>query len=157
MRNGAFTFAKALVSSQLASLVDILITFLLANVFGLYYVVSTFIGSVSGGVFNCIVNYGWTFNAHDCPKRNIAVKYFIVWGGSLLLNTYGTYIITEWIKDIHLTERMAGFAYTNVFMIPKIAVAVLVGIFWNYMLQKYFVFRNVLFDKLIKKNNDYGV
>lgn len=152
MRNGVFTFAKALLSSQASSLVDIVVTFLLANVFGLYYVVSTFVGSVSGGVFNCVVNYGWTFNSPDCPKKNIAVKYLLVWGGSILLNTYGTYILTEWIKNFNWAERMADFLYTNVFMLPKIIVAIIIGIFWNYLLQKYFVFRNVFFDRFIFKN-----
>lgn len=151
-RKGAFTFVKALLSSQIASLVDIIVTFLLVNLFGLYYVVSTFTGSVAGGIFNCILNYEWTFDFPDCPKRNIAVKYFIVWIGNLLLNTYGTYLLTEWVKDMSWVKEVETFAYTNVFMIPKVIVAVLVGVFWNYMLQKYFVFRTVYFDRYILKN-----
>lgn len=150
-RHNILTFLKALFSSQLASLVDISVTFLLANVFGLYYVYSTAIGSVSGGVFNCVVNYEWTFRYSECSKLSVAIKYIIVWLGSIFFNTGGTYLLTELMNRAPFVKNMADFAFDNMFMLPKIIVAVLVGIFWNYYLQKYFVFRRCFFDRLITK------
>lgn len=150
-RNNILTFLKALFSSQLASLVDICVTFVLANIFGLYYVYSTAIGSVSGGVFNCVVNYEWTFRRSGCSKVSVAVKYLIVWLGSIFFNTFGTYLLTELLNTTRFVQNMAGFLSVNMFMVPKITVAVLVGIFWNYYLQKYFVFRRCFFDRLITK------
>lgn len=150
-RNNIQTFIKALFSSQMASLVDICVTFVLANIFGLYYVYSTALGSVSGGMFNCIVNYEWTFSRSGCSKISVAAKYVIVWIGSILFNTFGTYLLTELLNKTRFVQDMAGFFSVNIFMVPKIMVAILVGVLWNYYLQKYFVFRRCFFDRLISK------
>lgn len=148
-RRGILTFTKAMVSSQMASLVDIAMTFVLANVCGIYYLYSTLIGSVCGALSNCYVNYSWTFCAKDCSKMNVLIKYVIVWMGSIALNTCGTYLLTEWIIRFHWTERLASFAFTNIFMVPKIVVAVAVALSWNYVLQKHFVYRRNSFDRFL--------
>lgn len=148
-KKGILTFTKAMLSSQMASLVDITVTFLLANVCGLYYLYSTFSGSVCGALFNCYVNYKWTFRSTGCSKLNVLFKYIIVWVGSIALNTLGTYLLTEWIIKFNWTERLASFAFDNIFMIPKIIVAVIVALCWNYTLQKHFVYRNCFFDRVI--------
>ncbi len=148
-KKGILTFTKAMLSSQMASIVDIAVTFLLANVFGLYYLYSTFSGSVCGALCNCYVNYEWTFRSNGCSRWNVMIKYIIVWVGSIAFNTCGTYLLTEWIIAFNWTERLASFAFDNIFMIPKIAIAVFIALVWNYTLQKYFVFRNCFFDRII--------
>lgn len=147
------TFTKAMLTSQVASVVDICVTFVLANVFGLYYVYSTMIGSISGGAFNCYVNYQWTFDSPDCPKISIIIKYAIVWIGNIVLNTYGTYVLTEWITDFSFVDRLASFVSTNIFMIPKIIVAVIVALFWNYTMQRNFVYKRCFFDNMFHLKN----
>lgn len=148
-RRGLLTFTKAMVSSQAASAVDIAVTFVLANVCHLYYLWSTVAGSICGALFNCHVNYKWTFRSNDCSRFNVLVKYVLVWLGSIALNTAGTYVLTEWIVRFHWTERLAAFAFDNIFMVPKILVAVLVALGWNYVLQKHFVYRNCAFDRAV--------
>ena len=110
--------------------------------FGVYYLYATFTGSVIGGIVNCVVNYGWVFHAAGCKKTHVAVKYLLVWGGSIFLNTWGTYLLTEWLTDMKWVNGWLGYYVDNVFILSKIIVAVLVAFFWNYQLQRVFVFRN---------------
>ena len=121
-------FIKAQASAIVATCVDFGVTILLAQCFGLYYVCATVTGAVSGGVTNCIVNYKYVFSDAHQHKWCVAVKYFVVWIGSILLNTYGTYALTE-LMQVH-------------FLYPKVIVAVVVAVAWNYMLQRNFVYRN---------------
>ena len=122
------TFCKAQCSAWIASAIDFGTTIILAHVFGLWYGYSTFIGALNGGIANCLINYRWVFHAFEMKKRNIAIRYLVVWGGSILLNTYGTYILTE------LSDQY--------FMFSKIIVSVIVAVFWNYQMQYRFVFNS---------------
>ena len=142
-KGGIFTFLRAQLSSQLASITDFIVTIILANVFNLYYVLATFIGSICGGITNCVVNYQWTFKAMDVKKRYVAIRYLVVWGGSILLNTSGIYLMTELLKKIPLLMKVPDFFYDNIFIISKIIVSLLVGFVWNYNMHRFFVFRNL--------------
>ena len=117
LRTKLITFCKAQCSAWIASAIDFGTTIILAHVFGLWYGYSTFIGALNGGIANCLINYRWVFHAFEMKKRNIAIRYLVVWGGSILLNTYGTYILTE------LSDQY--------FMFSKIIVSVIVAVFWN--------------------------
>ncbi len=138
---------KSLFSAQLAGIIDFLTALLLANC-GLYYVASTFCGALTGGVVNCCINYKWVFNSTDCSKRNIAIKYLLVWTGSIFLNTYGTYMLTESILDMEWASQLSGLFAINLFLIPKIIVAIFVSIFWNFLLHKNFVYRDCHIDEM---------
>ena len=96
-RREVWLFMKAQLSAQIATVIDFLITILLVKLFGIYYLYATFIGSVVGGIVNCVINYEWVFKAEDCKKIHVGLKYFIVWGGSILINTWGTFALTEWL------------------------------------------------------------
>jgi len=87
---------------------------------------------------NCMVNYRWVFDADGLKKKNVVVKYFVVWTGSILLNTLGTYLLTE------LSQQY--------FLFAKAVVAVSVGLLWNYQLQRLFVYRDThIIEKIHKK------
>ena len=119
-------FGKAQCSAWIASAVDFGITLLLTSLVGMWYGYSTFIGSVCGGLTNCAINYRWVFNAFGMKKKYVALRYMFVWVGSIALNTFGTWQLTE----------ISGSNY----IISKTVVAVLVAVFWNYQLQRTFVF-----------------
>ncbi len=140
---------KALFSAQLSGLVDFLTSFLLANVCHLYYVASTFLGALTGGVFNCCLNYRWVFRAAGCSKALVAIKYAMVWAGSIFFNTYGTYLLTEVMMRTAWAASLSAYGATNLFLLPKIIVALLVSLFWNFLLQRNFVYRNTAFDTFI--------
>ena len=103
--------------------------------------------------------YKWTFRGNEVSKRMVAIKYALVWVGSLLLNSYGTefvhYLLSnwQWLSSI-------GFKDAGCFMTAQLLVSFIVSVFWNILLQRYFVFqdldiRGFFFpSKQQDKNND---
>lgn len=126
IRQSILTFTKAQCSAWVASAVDFGVTLLLVNFLNVWYGYATFIGALSGGMVNCSINYRWVFHAFDQKKKYIAMRYIFVWAVSIALNTFGTFSLTE------LTN-------TN-YIISKAIVAMLVAVFWNYQMQRSFVF-----------------
>lgn len=137
-----WVFLKAQISAQIASVVDFLTTIVLAKTLGLFYLYATFLGSVAGGIVNCAVNYKWVFQSDGCKKRYVALKYIAVWATSILLNTWGTFALTEWLTALPRLNEWLGHYVDNIFIAAKIVVALLVGFFWNYQMQRQFVYRN---------------
>ncbi|NDV64589.1 GtrA family protein [Bacteroides sp. 224] len=141
-KGGIFMFIRAQFSSQLASVCDFVATILLAKLFGLYYVYATLLGAICGGVVNCVINYQWTFKSKECRKTHVALKYLIVWIGSILLNTLGTYCLTETLVRIPWLRDLIDQYFDDFFIIPKIIVSLLVSFLWNYNMHRLFVYRN---------------
>lgn len=141
-RQAIWVFFKAQVSAQFASIVDFLVTILLVKLFGIFYLYATFSGSVTGGIVNCAINYKWVFHSKECKKLHVALKYFAVWGCSILLNTWGTFVLTEWLTTLQWVNKLLGYYVDNVFIITKIFMAILVAFLWNYQMQRVFVYRN---------------
>lgn len=134
---------KALCTAQAASVIDFVVTVLLSSVMGVYYVVATSVGAVTGGVVNCILNYHWVFPGSGARKLHIAIKYFLVWGVSILLNTFGTYLLTEWLRGSKLAVGLLGTHADQVYIFSKIVVAIIVALAWNYQMQRSFVYKNL--------------
>ena len=135
----------AQLSAWLASAGDFLVTISLVKFGGLFYLYATFIGSVVGGVTNCVINYGWVFHADGCKKVHVAVKYLIVWGMRIMLTT------REWVTGMGWMERLPAYYADNMFIVSKMLVAVTVAFFWNYSMQRTFVYRNLNFRRIFRK------
>ncbi len=121
------TFLKAQTASLMATLMDFTITVLLKEVFHTWYLVASISGTITGGVLNFLINRSWVFRAKDKKIQFQAFKYILVWIGNLVLVSGGVFILTNY----------GGISY----LVSKIAVSVAVGIFYNYVLQKRFVFK----------------
>jgi len=121
------TFIKAQAASLTATVVDFTMTILLKEVFHCWYLVASIIGTISGGVVNFMMNRSWVFLAHDKKIHFQAVKYILVWVGNLVLVSGGIFFLTKY----------GGWSY----IVSKITVSVIVGVFYNYVLQKRFVFK----------------
>lgn len=150
---GILLFLKASVSSQIASWVDMGLSFILFSVVNLTLYDGFFakaIGAATGGVINCCINYKWTFRPEGCSKRTVAVKYAMVWLGSLLLNSFGTAFVTGFVSDLPILAEW-GVSKDSVFFVAQLAVSLVVSICWNFMLQRYFVFNNVQIKTKVKK------
>lgn len=147
-RRSFILFFKAMCSAQIASAADFATTLFLVNLCGLYYVSATFVGALVGGVVNCCINYKWVFSVSS-SKSHIALKYLMVWGGSIFLNTGGTYLLTEGMMRMAWVDRLNACVSVNLFLLPKVIVALLVSFFWNYQLQRKFVYRDCRFDRFI--------
>lgn len=128
LKTTVVTFTKAQCSAWVASCVDFGMTLILASLCGVWYGYATLIGAFTGGLVNCGINYRWVFHAFGLKKKYVALRYVFVWVGSIALNTFGTWRLTE----------LAGINY----VISKTIVAVLVAVLWNYQLQSKFVFKS---------------
>ena len=137
------TFLKAQLSAQFASLVDFAVTVVLAKCFLLFYLYATLIGSVVGGMVNCVINYRWVFQGSSCKKSFIMMKYLFVWIVSIALNTWGTYFLTEWLTQMAWLNRLLSSYIDDLFIFSKVVVAVSVALLWNYQMQRLFVYRNL--------------
>lgn len=127
-------FLKAQLSSLGATCVDLLVTALLFRLAGFSPFWSTLLGAVCGGIVNCITNYRWTFRGTDRSRRGVAIRYLVVWGGSILLNAWGVKAAVA-ILPSHPAVTLTQL------MVIRIIIAVLVAILWNFNLQKRWVYR----------------
>ncbi|ETZ23405.1 GtrA family protein [Pedobacter sp. V48] len=129
-KNAVFVFAKAQLSAFTGGIVDYLVMILCTELLGIHYTISIAIGGIVGAVVNFSVNRYWTFttaNANKAPVGQQLAKFIFVVGGSILLKSSGTYLFTTWLKiDYKIT---------------RIMVDIIVSLGFNYVLQKYWVFR----------------
>jgi putative flippase GtrA len=124
------TFLKAQLAAIAGSAVDFLIYALMVQLTGnspAMVSLATAEGAVSGGVINFLIARKWVFNEGQHTARVQAARYILVWAGSILLNSLGMYLVTY-------------FTTLN-YMVARILVSVLVGVVYNYFLQKRFVFK----------------
>ena len=139
------TFLRSSVSSQIASWIDMGTGFVLFAFCHLAPWLSTAIGAVAGGIVNCCINYRFTFHASSVPVKAVAVKYLIIWMGSLCLNVYGTQLVYTLLQHLTFLEDL-GFRPNGYYAAARLSVSLVVSIFWNFLLQKNFVYRNTRFD-----------
>lgn len=150
--SGWFTFIRSSISSQIASWIDMGTSFVFfAFVFSAldpFYRsnLSVAVGAVAGGIVNCCINYRFTFHAKGQSVQAVAVKYAMVWVGSLLLNMYGTTGVAtlmsrwQWLLDI-------GFKPDGIFAASRLFASLVVSLAWNFVLQRNFVYRPSRFDR----------
>jgi len=119
-------FTRSQVSAFTASAVDFGVIFALTEALGVWYVVSTALGTLLGGITSFLMNRHWGFDAGQGEWRGQAFRHFVSSGLSMLLNTWGVYAVTEYF----------GLHYA----LSVILVALTVGIAVNFPLQRYWVF-----------------
>jgi len=120
-------FLRYNVVAIIATVVDFCVFVLLNNVLNFWYVGATFTSAVIGGVTAFTLNRNWVFNSIDKKIKFQIAKYILVWGGSIFLNTYGLYLFVE---------------NTNIsVIISKIIITVFVGISYNFLMSKFFIFK----------------
>ena len=147
-----FTLLRSSVSSQLCGWIDTLTAFLAFSLFDLTAWLSTAIGAFIGGVFNCIINYKYTFRAKGVAWRTALTKFAFVWTGSLLLNSFGTQEVYSLVRDWEwLHEVTGGIAEDGTFLAARLFVALAVSLCWNFLLQRNFVFKESRLDPYINR------
>jgi putative flippase GtrA len=121
------TFTKAQIASVLATGVDFLVTFLLVQEAGVWYLAAGAAGTISGGITHFLVSRSWVFEARDGKWQVQVAKYLLVWLGNLLLNVSVLFLLTHY----------TGMNY----LLAKVIIAVGIAVFYNYVLQKRYVFK----------------
>lgn len=139
------TFLRSTVASQLASWIDMGMGFVFFAWVHLAPWLSTAIGNVFGGVVNCCINYRFTFHASSVPVKAVAVKYAMIWTGSLLLNVFGTQLLYILFNHFPFLEDI-GFKPNGYYAAARGLTSLLVSLFWNFTFQKNFVYKNTRFD-----------
>ena len=151
---GPFMFLRSMITSQLSSYVDFFTSFAFYAWVGFAASWATATGALAGGIANCLINYKFTFRMKESSYLSIGIKFFLVWLGSLLLNTFGTEWLTylldnsSFLDSLHVVRNLR-------FTIARLTVALIVSVFWNFMLQRYFVFRSTPFDNFIDRSHYY--
>lgn len=119
-------FLKANAASLISSFFDYLITIIAVQFFEMNVVMASVSGNIFGGIINFSLGRRWVFSAKGSSRKGQAEKYILVWLGNILLNTCGMYLLTKTVLN---------------YLVIKTGVSILVAVFYNYPLQKKFVFR----------------
>ncbi|MFN8286446.1 MAG: GtrA family protein [Chitinophagales bacterium] len=125
--NWIAVFFKAQFSAFVGGISDYIIMIFLTEFAGLFYVISIGISGTLGAVINYSLNRYWTFKRTDISIQTQLKKFVVVVIGSITLKSGGTYILTEWV---HIDYK-----------ISRLMVDAVVSLGFNFMLQKYWVFR----------------
>ena len=118
---------KAQVASLAATAVDFLVTIVCVEGLHAWYVLATGLGNVAGGITNFYLGRYYVFRAAQQSSPAQGLRYALVWGGSLLLNAGGVYLLTHELRLNYVTS--------------KVVVSLVVGLGFNYLLQRHFVFK----------------
>ena len=130
-------FAWAQGAAFAGTAVDFIVTIFFTEVFHIWYVVSTALGSLTGAITNFLLGRYYVFQSTERNISHQAYRYAIVSLGSLILNTAGVWLLTEFI---HNTLRH-GEGHDQDYIVAKVIVAVLVAVFYNFILQKNYVYK----------------
>ncbi|CAN5273940.1 hypothetical protein BH09BAC4_BH09BAC4_12010 [soil metagenome] len=120
------TFFKVQATSLLASGIDFLTTVLCVQLWHYWYLSASITGAVVGGLVSFIVSKKWTFAESRQPVASQFSRFVLVWLGNAGANATGLFVTTHFL----------GVQY----LVAKTVVGILVGISYNYFLQKDFVF-----------------
>jgi len=87
---------------------------------------STAAGALCGAIANFLLGRSWIFHRADAGAPGQMIRYAVVSGASLGLNSFGEYFFVVRL----------GVGY----LMARVIVATAVGNLWNYPLHKFFVF-----------------
>jgi putative flippase GtrA len=129
-KKSIYIFAKAQLSAFTGGIVDYLVMILCTELLHIHYTISIAIGGIIGAVVNFSVNRYWTFDSNKASQSPVGaqlIKFIFVVAGSIALKSSGTYLFNNWL---HIDYK-----------IGRIIVDIIVSLSFNYVLQKYWVFR----------------
>lgn len=101
---------KYVISGCLAAIASISTAFVLTDLLGVWYLVSTTAGFVSGVITSFLLQKFWTFEDRSIEKIKAQFfLYFLVVLAALLLNTFFVYVFVEYAKLWYiLAQILAG-------------------------------------------------
>ncbi|MDR1416040.1 MAG: GtrA family protein [Prevotellaceae bacterium] len=124
-------FIKAQLSAFIGGACDYLAMIFFTEVVGLHYVLSTVAGCILGAIVNFSLNKAWAFYSTRSIYRfsfsQQLWRFLLVFVGGVLLKAAGTGLLTQ----------LAQLDYR----VSRIATDIPVALLFNYVLQRYWVFR----------------
>ena len=123
-------FLKAQLSAFIGGKTDYTVMIILTEIFHLHYTISICIGGTIGAIVNFSINRNWTFDSNNAKEGKIntqIIKFITMVSGSIFLKSTGTYLVTNSMKIDY--------------KISRIMVDLVVSFGFNYILQKYWIFK----------------
>ncbi len=121
------TFFRSQIVSICATAIDFIISLFLNLYLSVYYVTATSIGSFFGAVTSFILGRNWAFlNRHGHIRKQV-LRFVTINIFSIFANTTGVFFFKE--------------NFDISFFISRLIVAVLIGVCFNFSMNRYFVFR----------------
>jgi len=127
IRDFFFSFGKAQISAFLGGLFDFIIYTIGIQVLGFTAYISNIVSGSLGAVVNFMINRYWTFESTKVPVGRQLAKFVVVVIGSIFLKSIGIFFLVDYLS---LNPYYA-----------KIIVEILVSLGFNFLMQKYWVFR----------------
>ncbi len=124
------TLVRNTVTSVFTTALDFGVLAGLVELFHVHYVLATFFGTVVGATSNFFINRHWSFEATEAEHGGMhwqIARFLPVQVGSSGLQTLGVWAFTDYEHLPYLGS--------------KLVVAALVYLFWNYPMNRWFVFR----------------
>ncbi|HLS94007.1 putative flippase GtrA [Sphingobacterium allocomposti] len=121
------SFGKAQISAFIGGLSDFAIYTFCLQVFGFSAHGSNIVSGSLGAIVNFLINRYWAFDSRTTPIGNQLFRFIVVVVGSITLKSTGIYFLVDYL-------------FLNPFY-SKIVVELLVSLCFNFVLQKYWVFR----------------
>lgn len=133
MIKSILTFTKAQVSAFIGGGIDYFIMIFFTEFFHVHYTISIVFGGIIGAIINFTLNKYWSFHSKEQVYRNTTkkqlIKFSITAINSIILKSSGTYFLTTFLSADY--------------KITRIAIDLFVSIFFNFNLQKMWVFKKV--------------
>jgi putative flippase GtrA len=120
------TFIKAQAASILGSIADYAVTIFLVELLHCWYLVANLAGNIIGGSAQFLLCRNWVFRVSGNKMRSQALKFILVFVGNLILSAAGVYSLTHYLRVNYI--------------ISKTMTSILLGVSYNYIMQKQFVF-----------------
>jgi putative flippase GtrA len=119
-------FMKFVITGILATILNYGVFYVLLQFFGVYYLISSSTGYISGVLLGFYINKKWTYESKTKAYKKEIAQYFVVYLISLLV---GLGILKLEVSVLHIHPLIA-----NVFMIGVTTIM-------NFLGTRYFVFR----------------
>ena len=120
------SFLRSQVSAGVGNGLDFLLSCLFYQ-FGQLAVIATFFGATMGGGVHFFLSRFWSFKADHVPIQGQAVRFLIANVSSIGLNMLGVYLVHDLLHVY--------------FPVARLAVSFFVGFFFNFPVQRWYVFR----------------
>lgn len=122
-----YVYIKAQAALIVGSIIDFSITWGLVSLMGNWYVVGNAVGNVSGAIAQYVLSRIWAFKATNQAVSAQLIRYSLMWAGNIALSALGVFLLTNYL---HLH-----------YMLSKLNISVILGLTYNYILSRWFVFR----------------
>lgn len=121
------SFSRSQIAAFIATIIDYGVLTFWVEILHQHYPYGVALGSAFGATVNFSLNRHWSFEASEDIWHKQLRRYVMVAVGSLILNTGGVFLLTEF----------AGYHY----LISQVFISISVGLLYNFPLHRFFVYK----------------